>query len=199
MTKLTEAEKSKIEAYVKKILSYERIIHDGDDSPLAKLLSLVACHLTGGLRIGVRLRKTVRAAGGVLGCMYPTPRGGAVIDLDPDRPLAEMYLTFLHEVAHAKLHYPVVEENKLVFMDPESYEYPTMRNNPWLPEEVKNDRLRNEVEADDQAARWDEYASEPDRLRSVGYDPRNPDYPIEFHKLHVLSRLKVYKNGVEIR
>ena len=195
---ISAAEQASITDYVEEALAYERIIHDGDDSPLAKLLSLVACHLTGGLRVGVRLRKSVHAAGGVLGCMYPTPRGGAVIDLDPDRPLAEIYLTFLHEVAHAKLHYPVVEKNELVFMDPGSYENPTTLNNPWLPEEVKNERLRNEAEADAQADAWDAYASDPGRLREVGWDWSDPDYPIEFHKLHVLTRLKVYKNGVEI-
>lgn len=50
----------------------------------------------------VRLRKPYLK--GVGGLMTVAEGGYAVIDLDPDRPIAAIYESFLHEVAHVKLH-----------------------------------------------------------------------------------------------
>ena len=195
MTKLTEDEKSKISAYVKKILSYERA-SEGDQTPLAKLLTLVGRHLTGGRQMGVRLRRSIYP-GDIWGTAYNLPGGRAVIDVDPDRSLAIIYETFLHEVAHIKHHYREVEDNPYFAMEPGTYKVAPPSRNTDFSTEARSAALRNEAEADAQAARWDDFASDPDRLRSVGYDWSDPDYPIEIHKLHALSRLKVYKNGVE--
>ena len=174
-----------LKAYVEKILAYEMAI-DGDNTPLAKLLTLVGRHLTG-RRLGCRMRRSVYSDSGVKGCFYPTPRNGGVIDIIPGQSITEIYRKFLHESGHGKHHYKVVEENEFVLMEPGSFESAPPVINMALSAEVRAELEREELEANEQRDAWDAYASDPARLRSVGYDPRNPDYPIEFYKLHVLA------------
>ena len=66
-----------------------------------------------------------------------------------------------------------------------------------LSAEAMRQAIKREAEADEQADRWDTWASDPDRLREVGYHPGS-DVPLEYFKLHVLSRIKTYtENGDE--
>jgi len=186
--------KADITAHVLKVLAFERA-SEGDQTPLAQALTLVGRHLTG-RKMGVRLRRSIYP-GDIWGTAYNLPGNRAVIDVDPDRSLAIIFETFLHETAHIKLHYFDVEDNPYFAMEPGTYKVAPPSRNTDFSTEARSAALRNEAEADAQAARWDDFASDPDRLRSVGYDWSDPDYPIEIHKLHALSRLKVYKNGVE--
>ena len=189
----TEALKADVQAHVEKVLAYERAC-EGDQTPLAKLLTIVGRHLTA-KRLGVRLRESIYGGSNAWGTAYNLPGNRAVIDVDPGLPLAQTYETFLHEVAHIKLHYRVVDDNEYFAMEPGSYKVAPPSSNPNFSDEARAAVLRNEAEADNQAAKWDLWASDPARLSQVGWDCSDPDYPIEFHKLHALTRLKVYKNG----
>ena len=183
---LSNDERAAVDAHVKKVLAYERAIEE-DQTPLAKLLTLVGRHLTG-RRVGVRLRKSVYADSDVVGTYYCTPRGGGIIDLAPSRPLPEIYMTFLHECGHLKHHYfDVGEDYPFALMDPQSYKVTPPAKRTDLSAEARSEILREEAEADDQAAKWDAYASALGRLEGVGWNASAADGPIEFFKLHVLA------------
>ena len=159
-----------------------------DDDPRARLYSLVGSHLTG-LKVYARLRKSIYVDSDVVGTYTCVPRGRAVIDLDPDRSLAEIYKSFLHECGHIRHHYFDVENNEFIFMDPGSYQITPAVKDPGLSAEVRRCVVQREAEANDQADKWDAWASDADRLRAAGY---HPDDPIEFYKLKALSKLEVY-------
>ena len=167
-----------------------------DDDPRARLYSLVGSHLTG-LKVYARLRKSIYVDSDVVGTYTCVPRGRAVIDLDPDRSLAEIYKSFLHECGHIRHHYFDVENNEFIFMDPGSYQITPAVKDPGLSAEVRRGVAKREAEANDQADCWDTWASDPDRLAEVGY---SDVHPVEFYKLHVLSRIITYnENGEEIK
>ena len=159
-----------------------------DHDPLAKLFSMVGSHLTG-REVFVRLRKSIYADSAVVGTYTCIPRGRAVVDLDPDRSLAAIYKSFLHECGHIRHHYREAENNDFIFMDPGSYRVTPAVKDPGLSAEVRRKVVKREAEADEQADRWDTWASDPNRLRDAGY---HPDDPIEFYKLKVLAKIEVY-------
>jgi hypothetical protein len=149
-----------------------------DDTPLAKLFSLVGSHLTG-LKVYARLREPYRKA--CRGMMLPSGNGRVTIDINPSQDLAGQYMTFLHEVAHVRHHFydintgSVLTEPGSVEVDYSKYSEPSV--------------IKEEEQANEQARVWDAWASDPVRLREVGY---HPDDPIELYKLKALSRIEVY-------
>ena len=184
-------EKAEFEQMVKKSVKVQLALRD--DTLLARLCSAVGSHLTG-REVFVRLRKSIYADSDVVGTYTCIPRGRAVIDLDPDRSLAEIYKSFLHECGHVRHHYLEAENNKFILMDPKSYRVTPAVKDPGLSAEAMRKVVQREKEATAQADRWDDWASDPDRLAGVGY----PDgKPVEFSKLQVLSKIKIYTNGDE--
>ena len=176
-------EKVEWKMMVDKAVKEQFAMHDHD--PLAKLFSLVGCHLTG-LKVFVRLREPYKKS--CRGMMLPCGNGRVTIDINPDQDLAGKFWTFLHEVAHARKHFynvntgSVLTEPGSVEVDFSEYKQPALTN--------------KEAEANDLADKWDTWASDPARLAEVGY-PDN--HPVEFSKLKVLSKIKIYnKNGEEI-
>ena len=166
-----------------------------DDDPLARLCSAVGSHLTG-REVFVRLRKSIYADVDVRATYTCIPRGRAVIDLDPERPLAAIYKSFLHECGHIRHHYLEAENNEFILMGPGSYRVTPAVKDPGLSAEVMRKVVQREKEANDQADKWDRWASDPVRLAEVGYHAGSDD-PIEFYKLKVLSKIKTYTNGDE--
>ena len=174
------AEKARIDKIIKEALAMR------DEDPLAELFSMVGCHLTG-LKVFVRLREPYKKSS--RGIMLPCGNGRVTIDINPDQDLAGKFWTFLHETAHARKHYynvdtgSVLSEPGSVTVDYSEYKQPA--------------NTKKEAEANDQAQRWQDFSSDPDRLAEVGYHPAN-DEPVEFSKLHVLARIKTYnENGEE--
>ena len=178
------AEKVEWKKQIDLAVKEEFSMHDND--PLARLFSMVGSHLTG-LKVYVRLREPYRKA--CRGIMLPSGSGRVTIDINPDQDLAGKFWTFLHETAHARKHYynintgSVTTEPGSVAVDYSEYKQPA--------------NTKKEAEANDQAQRWQDFSSDPDRLAEVGYHPGN-DEPIEFYKLKVLAKIKVYtENGEE--
>ena len=124
-----------------------------DDTPLARLYSLIASHLSE-RQASVRLRDPSGVKSG--GDMMPGPNGKVCIDLEPGLDPDLQFEVFLHECAHAKLHYKSDVE-QWVFMAGITMQPRSMASPPGRLEDPRV--AQEEKEAADLGGVWNRWAT----------------------------------------